>query len=101
MGGNLSDWCFVCGSLSTHGVRIRKKAKSRTVGVCDAHLPYLAQLEPVGVGEEALQGREISGPKGLISPESLVQKRYKQTLGEAIYEVESYYAKKEGRELDL
>lgn len=101
MGGNLSDWCFVCGSLSTHGVRIRKKVRSRTVGVCDEHLPYLVQLEPVGVSPAVLQGREISGPSGLLSPESLIKPRYKQSLGEAMYEVESYYAKREGRELDL
>lgn len=89
-------WCFVCGDSATHGVRIA--GKTRTFGMCDDHVQWLHQLAPVDVDGPELE-REVHRPDGsLVAASSLVKKR-KQSLGEFIYEVEKYYADKEGREL--
>lgn len=92
---DFSVWCFVCGQSATHGVRL--VGKKRQFGMCDEHVKWLAQMEAVN-GPEGNLGVLVNGVSGVIRPEQLLKKRAKQTLGELIYEVESYYAKKEGRE---
>jgi hypothetical protein len=66
--------------------------------MCDEHIQWLNQMAPLDI-TNPIGEREIKTPDGrLINAASLIQKR-KQSLTDTIYEVESYYAKKEGREL--
>ncbi len=85
-------WCFVCGEDATHGVRV--KGRVRSVGMCTNHLKYLTELRSVDAIDVAVQS-EVRGPRTTVGVERLIQSK-KKTLGQSIYEVESYFAKKNG-----
>lgn len=93
--GPISDfgrWCFVCGEEASHGVRV--SGRVRSVGMCNRHLSYLTELRSVDAVDVAVQS-EILGSSTTVGVERLLKPK-KKTLGQAIYEVESYYAKKNG-----
>jgi hypothetical protein len=79
-------WCFVCARASDLGVRVQ--GKSQVIGVCRAHLSYIAQFQAVGGPETRAEVRDADGP--LIAPSAP-----KKSLAQAINEVESYFAEKE------
>lgn len=90
-------WCFVCGADASYGVRVQ--GRTRAAGMCEAHLRLLTELRPVDDVDVAM--REVSNGHSTIPVEQLLRRPKKKSLAAAIYEVESYYAKKEGREPDL
>lgn len=87
-------WCFVCGDDAHYGVRVQ--GRTRPVGMCEGHLKLLTELRPVdGVDVAA---REVHNGSFTIPVERLLGPKRKN-LAQAIFEVESYYAKKRGEEL--
>lgn len=83
-----SRWCFICSVDSTHGVLL--DGEQRMCGVCDKHLhglhPANAPFDDVSfkIGAARIRAARFFG-------------KQKRTLAEEIYEVEKYYADKEGR----
>lgn len=84
-------WCFVCAQKADFGIRV--KGRLRTVGACKEHIRYVESYRAVGAPEARV---EVNTSKGK-APEVV---KPKKTLGETINEVETYYAKKEGRDPD-
>lgn len=85
---DFSKWCFVCAQPAHAGIRVR--GHTRLMGVCQEHTRLLQTLKPLH-NEEIPTQSELLGDTPLISEP--------RSLARAIYEVESYFAKKEGREL--
>jgi hypothetical protein len=86
-------WCFVCGTDAAYGIRVQ--GKTRTIGMCGDHLRYLTELRPVDAVDFLLQG-ELRSDSTTVPIERLRLPK-KKTLGQVIYEVESYFAEKSGR----
>ena len=78
--------CFACGQATKYVV-----TGGRDFGVCEKHVHLFNEVEVPGPVTIKLEGH-------VITPESLVRKPVK-SVARAIYEVESYYAMKEGRPL--
>lgn len=86
---NFERWCFACGADSRFGVRVH--GRERIVGVCEDHVKWLSELRP-------MQGQDVA-PHELRGPTDLLRTGPKRkTLAQAIFEVEDYYAKKNGTE---
>ena len=96
MGTALDSWCFVCGVKSDYGVRV--KGHVRVIGICKAHLPMLRELRPVDklLAPPPIEVRTEEGKLVSLKPPP-----EKKSVAKAIFEVESYYAAKEGRKPDL
>ena len=92
-GDRLRDWCFVCGQDSGYGLKIPES--SRIIGVCEAHLEYLVRLRP---SKDTRSRGSLFATDGdtTIQVHRLIRSP-KKTLIEEIYEVEKYFAEKEGR----
>jgi len=90
LSGALHLWCFVCAQKSSFAIRV--KNKRQIVGVCKTHLSYMDHYRAVGGPEIAAEVRDTNGPliTTIASP--------KKSLSAAIDEVETYFAKKEGRD---
>lgn len=91
--GPISDftrWCFVCGARATKGVKVREEP--RVVGMCDAHVRLLGELEPVSL---KLNGNAlvdiIDRHVGRISPDKFFGQP-KRTLSQVIAETEKEFA---------
>lgn len=90
----MAQWCFMCAREASYGVRVL--GTGRVFGVCQEHLEAVATLRSASKEDlEAwpkieLLGAFVSDPSKLVRPG--------KSLVEAIYEVEKYYADKEGRE---
>lgn len=86
------QWCFVCGKQPKFGVRVNNSL--RVVGVCEEHRALLDQLKPVGRPAPKKNVVTADGKDAAIKV-----RREKPSLAKSIYEVEKYFADKEGREL--
>jgi hypothetical protein len=99
LGDTLDKWCFVCGNQSDFGVRLLGLVRlSRVVGVCKRHLAMLVELRPTEAGVPKPRF-EVVTSEG--KPVTLKRPDRKNSVSKAIYEVETYYAKKHGTEPDL
>jgi hypothetical protein len=78
-------WCFRCGGDSIAVVRAGGR---RDVGVCKDHIEWL------GYSLASSPGVAVRTGGGLVAPEALILPRPK-TLAQAIFEVESHFAKKD------
>jgi len=87
--GALHLWCFVCAQKSDFGIRVTGRVT--TIGACKEHIRYVERLRAVGGPESRV---EVQAARG-SAPESAAPP--KRSLGDAINEVETYYAKREGR----
>lgn len=83
-------WCFVCAKRSDFGIQVTGRVGS--VGICKDHIHYVEHLRPVGRPETRV---EVQAARGEV-PGSVIPS--KRSLADAINEVETYYAKKEGRD---
>lgn len=81
--GGLHLWCFVC--LQKADFVIRVTGRVVAVGACRVHVRYVENLRAVGGPDSRV---EVQGAPGAIAP--------KRSLAEAINEVESHYAKRDG-----
>ena len=88
MAGGLHLWCFVCGGKSHFGIRVN--GRPTVIGACKDHIRYAEQLQPIGGPPNQIEVKTSGG--------QLPGTYKKKSLGDAIQEVEDYYAKKEGRE---
>lgn len=88
--GALHLWCFVCTKKADFGIQVTGRAT--VVGACKEHIRYVENLRAVGRPEPLVevQAERGSAPKAVISS--------KRSLTDAINEVETYYAKREGRD---
>jgi hypothetical protein len=77
-------WCFRCGDSSTHGVQVN----SRVFGMCDEHAKWFQEAQENSPELPRLPVQ--SNGKIALTTKNLAQ---------TIFEVEKYYADKEGREL--
>ena len=97
--GALNKLCFVCGEVPKFGVRLLDTGRpTQIVGVCMKHLRMLAELRPTEAEAVAPRFEVLTEDGHLISLKPEAQTK---SVARAIHEVESYYAKKEGREPDL
>lgn len=87
--GSLHRWCFVCAGKAQFGIQVN--GRPTTVGACVQHVRYAETFKAVNGPTPVI---DVRSP-GVIQPG---QPSTKKSLGEAISEVETYYAKKEGRE---
>lgn len=87
--GSLHQWCFVCAKQSDFGIRVT--GRLTTIGVCREHVRYVENLRAVGKPEIRVEVQDARGAAPGVIPT-------KRSLADAINEVESYYAKKEGRD---
>jgi hypothetical protein len=87
--------CFVCGGSPKFGCRTNKSI--RVIAVCEKHIEMFKNLRPKGIAAPAPP--HVRANNGVPVPESLLRPYAKKTLAQAIHEVESHYAEKEGREL--
>jgi len=96
--GPISDfgrWCFVCGADAHYGVRVQ--GRKRAIGMCEQHLKLLTELRPMDATDVAIRN-EVHNGTFTIPIERLLGPK-KKSLAAAIFEVESYYAKKNGTEI--
>ena len=77
-------WCFRCGESSTHGVQVNQ----RVFGMCDEHAAWFKEA----------QENSPELPRLPVQANGTVALSRKN-LAQTIFEVEKYYADKEGREL--
>ena len=89
----MMTWCFMCAAEASYGVRV--KGTHRVFGLCAKHLDRLPRLRPASEPTVVPQSLEVIGAH-VSSSDRIIKPRL--TLGKAIYEVEKYYADKEGRE---
>lgn len=86
-----SRWCFVCGVDSKFGITV--KGRKRVLGACAKHVDLVNQLKP----ENGIEPRiSVYKPDGWVPVENLKTAPQRKTLAQAIFEVEDYYAKKDG-----
>jgi hypothetical protein len=90
------QWCYRCGGDSDFGLRVEKGL--RIIGVCKTHLEDFYRLRPVSEIRSNNQVYLIKDGRE-IPIKDLLNRPRKKTLMEAIFEVEKYYADKEGRDI--
>jgi hypothetical protein len=91
MKGSLRNWCFVCGSKSRFGIKVR--GKLGVIGVCEAHVHYVKQYAVKAKPVEAPPDvRDAAGVEPVMEPP-------KKGLLSTIMEEEAKYAAGDGLEV--
>lgn len=90
--GALHLWCFVCAGKADFAIQVNGRVQK--IGACKTHIQYVERLQAVGGPQSRV---EVQGAKGDLAKRVTTGK---PSLGDAIKEVEDYYAKKEGRDPD-
>ena len=90
--GALHQWCFVCAKQADFGIRVTGRVT--VVGACKAHIRYVESLRALGGPVSEV---EVQAARGSVAESVMPSKR---SLTDAINEVETYYAKREGRKPD-
>ena len=95
--GALHKQCFVCGGPPAVVVQVGRSIKD--IGICRDHVVMFEKVEAVQRPQP--QSKNFRGVNGASVDALLNPFPEKKGLAASIYEVEKYYADKEGRELDL
>jgi len=90
--GSLHLWCFVCAQRADFGIRVTGRLV--VIGACKEHVRHVERFRVLGGLAPKV---EIQNARGVVSDSTPSSKR---SLTDAINEVETYYAKREGREPD-
>lgn len=89
MAGALDRCCFVCGTPSKFGARV--KGKPQVIGVCADHVALFDQLRAKGKETTPVRSGLVDANGRPLSPVAAPKK----SLASAIKEVEDYYAKRD------
>ena len=91
---DFTQWCFVCGSKASKGVKVREEP--RVIGMCDEHVAWLGKVEPVGL---KLNGENLTDiidrQMGRVSSDRFIRPE-KKTLFQTIAETEAELAEEDG-----